>query len=56
MVLAGNKCDLPAEKIRVSQAQARQLAEENGMYWTEVSAKTGTNIEKMFRHVAEQVI
>jgi GTPase SAR1 family protein len=41
MVLAGNKSDLPPEMVRVGQNQAKQMANENGMYWAEVSAKTG---------------
>ena len=56
MVLAGNKSDLPAENVRVSQSMARELAKEHNMYWAEVSAKTGAGVEKMFNHVAQEVI
>lgn len=41
LVLAGNKSDMPADQIRVSQSEAKKLAAENDMYWAEVSAKTG---------------
>jgi len=51
IVLCGNKTDL-AEKRRVSYEQGLRLAEELGTMYIEASAKTGTNVKKLFRTIA----
>lgn len=51
IVLCGNKTDL-AEKRRVSYEQGLRLAEELGTMYIETSAKTGTNVKKLFRTIA----
>ena len=51
IVLCGNKTDL-AEKRRVSYEQGLRLAEELGTMYMEMSAKTGTNVKKLFRTIA----
>lgn len=51
IVLCGNKSDL-AEKRRVSYEQGMRLAEELGTMYMETSAKTGTNVKKLFRTIA----
>ena len=55
MALAGNKCDLPAEKQRVSASMSTDIAKQHQMVWSEVSAKTGQGLPEMFRKVAEKV-
>ena len=48
MVLIGNKCDL--EKNReVSEEEGREFAEKYGMLFFETSAKTGKNVEEVFK-------
>ena len=46
-LLVGNKLDLEEER-EVSTEDAKKYSEENNIGFIEVSAKTGTNIEKMF--------
>ena len=54
MVLVGNKCDL--EKNReISEEEGRDFAEKNGMLFFETSAKTGQNVEQVFKKSAEVI-
>ena len=46
-LLVGNKCDLEDQR-KVTTEEAKQYAKTNNMKFIEVSAKKGTNIEKMF--------
>ena len=46
-LLVGNKCDL-VEKRQVTKEDAENYAKANKMEFIEISAKAGTNIEKMF--------
>ena len=58
MVLVGNKCDLEKER-EVSEEEGRILAEKNGMLFFETFAKTGKNVEEVFkesvRHIAKKL-
>ena len=46
--LVGNKQDLESER-EVSRESAMRFQRENNIkYWTETSAKSGDNIEKLF--------
>ena len=47
MVLVGNKCDL--DNREVSEEEGREFAEKNGMLFFETSAKTGKNVEELFK-------
>jgi small GTP-binding protein len=49
--LAGNKSDL-SDKRKVSNDEAKSYAEENACIFFETSAKTGENVEQMFRSIA----
>ena len=54
LVLVGNKSDMKEER-KVSEEEARKLAEENGMGYVETSAKMGTNISEAFEKVTEAI-
>eukprot|EP01123_Difflugia_compressa_P014810 TRINITY_DN8027_c0_g1_i1.p1 TRINITY_DN8027_c0_g1~~TRINITY_DN8027_c0_g1_i1.p1 ORF type:complete len:194 (-),score=37.84 TRINITY_DN8027_c0_g1_i1:183-764(-) len=51
-VLVGNKSD---QTRVVDEDEATQFAEKNGMIYFETSAKTASNIEEMFRHIAVEL-
>lgn len=53
-ILIGNKCDWE-EKRQVSTEQGQQLADELGIPFMEVSAKTNINIEKAFYSLAGDI-
>lgn len=48
MVLVGNKADL-ADKRQITTQEGEEKAKQAGMMFFEVSAKTGDNIEELFR-------
>ncbi|KAI8107772.1 hypothetical protein M9434_004716 [Picochlorum sp. BPE23] len=53
--LVGNKCDISEGERAVSKSQAQELADEYGIPFYETSAKTGENVENVFRDLAEIV-
>jgi GTPase SAR1 family protein len=53
-ILIGNKCDWE-EKRAVSTQQGQALANELGIPFLEVSAKTNVNIEKAFCSLASDI-
>lgn len=55
IILCGNKSDLESER-QVTTAEAEQFASENGMYFTETSAKSGEHVEDSFLSCTQQVI
>lgn len=54
IALAGNKLDLVAAR-RVDTSAARASAEQAGLLYFETSAKTGENVNEMFRAIAERM-
>lgn len=54
IVLVGNKTDLESD-WKISFEQGRKLANENGMFFVESSAKDGNNVNKIFNESAEKV-
>lgn len=53
--LIGNKCDLEDER-EISSEEVVAFAENEGLYYTETSAKTGANVNQMFEYVAENTV
>ena len=54
VIIVGNKFDL-TEKFEVKEEDAKNLAIKNGYYFLSTSAKNNTNINELFRHVAEVI-
>merc|ERR1712137_1356840 len=55
LILVGNKSDLEGQR-QVSQTVAKTFAKDNNLTFLETSAKNGTNIEKIFQVLAEQIL
>jgi len=54
IALAGNKCDLELRrKVRTEEAKA--YADENSLLFLETSAKTGENVDAVFRNIATKL-
>jgi len=47
IALCGNKLDLAARR-QVSEEEAKKYADEEGLMWTETSAKTGEGVTEIF--------
>lgn len=54
IALAANKLDLQANR-KVSQKEGQDYAEENGVIFMEVSAKTATNVNELFVAIARKL-
>ncbi|PPQ64247.1 hypothetical protein CVT24_008650 [Panaeolus cyanescens] len=54
IALCGNKLDLSARR-QVSQEEAKKYADEEGLMWTETSAKTGEGVNEIFTAIAQKL-
>lgn len=54
IILVGNKCDLE-HKRKVTRKEGKKFAEDNGIFFCEVSAKTSINTEHIFELVAKNI-
>ncbi|CAA7264775.1 unnamed protein product [Cyclocybe aegerita] len=54
IALCGNKLDLAARR-QVSQEEAKKYADEEGLMWTETSAKTGEGVTEIFTAIAQKL-
>ena len=52
IALCGNKLDLSARR-QVTQEEAKKYADEEGLMWTETSAKTGEGVTEIFTAIGE---
>ncbi|CAI2379796.1 unnamed protein product [Moneuplotes crassus] len=55
IAIIGNKCDLPEEEREVSHEEASQFAKDNGFLFSEVSAKTGEGVVRIFEELSEKI-
>ena len=54
-ILVGNKTDLEDKRI-ISREEGKQLAEENGLKYYEISALKTTGLQEMFEDVAKEYV
>ena len=54
-ILVGNKTDLEDKRV-ISKEEGKKLAEENGLKFYEISAKTMTGLVEMFEDVAKEYV
>ena len=54
-ILVGNKTDLEDKRI-ISKEEGKQLAEENGLKYYEISALKTTGLQEMFEDVAKEYV
>lgn len=54
MALTGNKADL-TDKRKVETEEAAAYAEENGLFFSETSAKTAANVSELFHEIARKL-
>lgn len=54
LIIAGNKGDLPGK--RVTEEQAKSFADNAGIKFFEVSAKTGAGVNELFTSLAQQLM
>lgn len=55
MVLVGNKTDLDQSEWQVTSEQGKQLANELNLPFFETSAKSGTNVENVFKKLISDI-
>ena len=53
-VLIGNKCDKPDRKV--SEENAKKLADKYNIRFFETSAKTGKNVNEVFYYSVEEIL
>ena len=54
LILIGNKSDLE-EQREVTYDEGKELADQNGIYFYETSAKNGKNVEEVFFNSADEI-
>ncbi len=55
IVLVGNKCDMPLDKIEVDDSEARELAHKFGVKYISSSALEDKNINDIFSNVTFEI-
>lgn len=54
-VLVGNRSDL-IDRRKISIEEAQEFAEKNNYHYIEVSCKTNTNVEEIFKMIGENIL
>jgi len=54
IAICGNKSDL-APRRQVTEEEAKKYAEEEGLMWSETSAKTGEGVQEVFNNIAKKL-
>uniref|UniRef100_A0A8W8LK30 Uncharacterized protein n=3 Tax=Magallana TaxID=2171616 RepID=A0A8W8LK30_MAGGI len=55
IILLGNKSDLSNDLRAVPYEDGKEFASNNGLMFTEVSAKTGMNVDDVFTNLAAKI-
>ncbi|KAK9811081.1 hypothetical protein WJX73_001192 [Symbiochloris irregularis] len=55
-LLVAGMCETDVAARKVTTAQGQALADEFGLDYMEVDAKTGTNVEEVFLYLARQAL
>ncbi|KAL0221375.1 hypothetical protein RCL1_001229 [Eukaryota sp. TZLM3-RCL] len=55
VVIAGNKCDLPAEQRKVQRSQVEAFAKQRKVPFFETSAKESINVTESFENVVREI-
>ena len=55
IALAGNKSDIPSSQRQVKAEDVKQFVVEEGLIYMETSAKTGSNVQKLFETIANKL-
>ena len=53
LCLIGNKCDLPNREVTFDEGQ--EYANKHGLFYIEISAKTGLNVNDTFQMVVTRI-
>uniref|UniRef100_K3X370 Uncharacterized protein n=1 Tax=Globisporangium ultimum (strain ATCC 200006 / CBS 805.95 / DAOM BR144) TaxID=431595 RepID=K3X370_GLOUD len=56
IMVVGMKCDLSNRERQVTEAEGREWAQMNGLYFIEASAKTAQNVEQAFSQTAATIL
>jgi Ras-related protein Rab-6A len=56
LVLVGNKADLTNERQITKEAAEKALTDHNMLFYTETSAKSGTNIIQLFDDITQKLL
>lgn len=54
IIVVGNKSDLEEDRI-VNYEEGKQFADEHGLVFIETSAKTGSNVNKVFSEICKEI-
>lgn len=54
IAICGNKSDLSPRR-QVTEEEAKKYAEEEGLMWSETSAKTGDGVQEVFHDIAKKL-
>lgn len=56
LIVAGNKCDYDEDEILVKSTDIETFVQEHQLEYLETSAKTGFNVEKLFKTLTKKIL